>query len=178
MSRLLVPLTLAALSLTLLVAPLAQGAQEPARISVKVDRTQISTTLGGKFSFRTTITNRGSSEARGLIAHLNVLSLKDGVYVDPEDWSSNRTRYLPPIPAGGSVTTTWGMQAVNDGDFGIYVAVLPESGEARPPTTGPAIHLDVAERKTLNAGGIVPLALGIPALLGILTLGLRLYRRG
>jgi hypothetical protein len=55
--------------------------------------------------------------------------------------------------------------------------VLPESGAARAPTTGPAIHLAVAERKTLNAGGIVPLALGIPALLGLLTLGLRIYRR-
>jgi hypothetical protein len=70
------------------------------------------------------------------------------------------------------------MQAVNDGDFGIYVAVLPKSGEATPPTTGPTIHLDVAERKTLNAGGIVPLVLGIPAALGLLALGVRLRRRG
>jgi hypothetical protein len=70
------------------------------------------------------------------------------------------------------------MQAVNDGNFGIYVAVLPESGVARPPTTGPAIHLAVAARTTLNAGGIVPLVLGIPALLGLMTLGLRIYRRG
>ena len=175
MTRFLVRLA-AALALMLVAAPAALGADEPG-VSVKVDRTQISTRLGGKLSFRSTITNSGSTTASGLIAHLNVLSLKDGVYVDPEDWSSNRTRYLDPIPPGASVTTTWAMQAVNDGDFGIYVAVLPESGEARPPTTGPAIHLAVAERKTLNAGGIVPLALGIPALLGLLTLGLRLYRR-
>jgi hypothetical protein len=178
MSRVLVRLALAVLAVALLVAPTVHGAGEPVSVSVTIDRTQISTRLGGKFSFRSTITNRGSTNASGLIAHLNVLSLKDGVYVDPEDWSSNRTRYLDTIPPGGSVTTTWAMQAVNDGDFGIYVAVLPESGEARPPTTGPAIHLAVAERKTLNAGGIVPLALGIPVLLGLLTLGLRLHRRG
>jgi hypothetical protein len=172
-----VRLALAVLVLALLVVPAAYGAQEPSSVSVTVDREQISTQLGGKFTFRSTVTNRGSAVARGLVAHLNVLSLKEGPYVDPEDWSSNRTRYLAPIPPGGSVTTSWGMQAVNDGDFGVYVAVLPESGEARPPTTGPAIHLAVAERKTLNAGGIVPLALGIPALLGLLTLGLRFYRR-
>ena len=47
-----------------------------------------------------------------------------------------------------------------------------------PPVTGPTIHLDVAERKTLNAGGIVPLVLGIPAALGILALAVRLRRRG
>lgn len=171
------PLALVMMVVALLTASAAYGADGPAQVSVTVDRARISTKLGGKFAFRSTVTNRGSADASGLIAHLNVLSLKDGVYVDPEDWASNRTRYLDPIPPGGSVTTTWRMQAVNDGDFGIYVAVLPESGVARPPTTGPAIHLAVAERKTLNAGGIVPLALGIPVLLGLMTLGLRIYRR-
>jgi hypothetical protein len=163
---------------SLLLVPAAFGADGQANVAVTVDRSEISTRLGGKFTFRSTVTNRGSTEARGLVAHLNVLSLKEGPYVDPEDWSSNRTRYLDPIPPGASVSITWGMQAVNDGDFGVYVAVLPESGAARPPTTGPAIHLAVAERKTLNAGGIVPLALGIPAALGLLTIGLRFYRRG
>ena len=72
-----------------------------------------------------------------LIAHLNVLSLRSGVYIDPEDWSSNRTRYLPPIPAGGSLTLTWRLQAVNAGSIGVYVAVLPQSVAAKPPTTSP-----------------------------------------
>ena len=147
-------------------------------VAVSVTPERIATRLGGKFSFTSTITNDSTSSARGLIAHLNVLSLKDGTYVDPEDWSSNRTRYLDPIAAGESTTITWPMQAVNDGDFGIYVAVLPQDGAPVPPVTGPTVHLDVAERKTLNAGGIVPLVLGIPAALGILALGVRIRRRG
>ncbi len=147
-------------------------------VSVTVAPERIATTLGGKFSFTSTISNDGAAEARGLIAHLNVLSLQDGTYVDPEDWSANRTRYLQPIATGGSTTITWRMQAVNDGDFGIYVAVLPGDGSPVPPVTGPTIHLDVAERKTLNAGGIVPLVLGIPAGLGLLALAVRLRRRG
>ena len=151
---------------------------QPLSISVAVAPERIATTLGGKFSFTSTITNGGSTNAEGLIAHLNVLSLKDGTYVDPEDWSSNRTRYLEPIAAGESRTLTWGMQAVNDGDFGIYVAVLPEDGAPVMPVTGPTIRLDVAERKTLNAGGILPLVLGIPAAIGALALGVRLRRRG
>lgn len=137
----------------------------------------ISTELGHKFAFRPTVTNRSFAVASGLIAHLDVLSLHGGVYVDPEDWSSNRTRYLAPIPVGGSTTITWRMQAVNAGSFGVYVAVLPEQGAARPPTTGPTIHVLVAEQKTLNSGGILPLALGIPALLGLAWLGLRVRRR-
>lgn len=169
---------LVALVAALLLLAGTHAADAAASLSVTVDRARISTQLGHKFVLRSTITNRGSAAASGLIAHLNVLSLRDGVYVDPEDWSSHRTQYLGTIPAGGSSTTTWRMQAVSAGRFGVYVAVLPQSGVAHPPTTGPAIHVAVAGRKTLNSGGILPLALGIPALLGLLTLGLRLHRGG
>jgi hypothetical protein len=146
-------------------------------IAVTVDRTAIATSLGHKFSVRSRIANSGGSGASGLIAHLNVLSLRPDVYLDPEDWSSHRTRYLPAIPAGRSVTITWRMQAVNAGSIGVFIAVLPQSGEPRPPATGPTIHVSIARRKTLNSGGILPLALGIPALLAALSVGLRVRRR-
>lgn len=168
---------LIALVAVVVLAGSANAAEGADRVSVTVNQARISTKLGHKFEFRSTITNRGGATASGLIAHLNVLSLRDGTYVDPEDWSSNRTRYLPTIPAGGSHTITWKMQAVNAGTFGVYVAVLPESGEARPPATGPTIHLAVAQRRAINSGGILPLALGIPAFVGLLTLGIR-FRRG
>ena len=145
-------------------------------VAVAVDRTSISTKLGREFSFTSTISNSSQAAVSGLIAHLNVLSLRDGVYVDPEDWSSQRTRYLAPIPAGSATTLTWRMEAVNAGSFGVYVAVLPGNGAARPPTTGPAIHVAVAQRKTLNSGGILPLALGIPGLLGLVWAVVRVRR--
>jgi len=168
---------LLAVSAGVLLAPVATAAGTE-NVTVTVAPERIATELGGKFAFTSTISNTGPTKARGLIAHLNVLSLQDGTYVDPEDWSANRTRYLDPIALGESTTVTWRMQAVNDGDFGIYVAVLPESGEPVPPVTGPTIRLDVAERKTLNAGGIVPLVLGIPAALGLMALAIRIRRRG
>jgi hypothetical protein len=170
----LVVLTIALFLALELAGPAASGTNS---ISVTDDRTAISTSLGHKFFLRSTIANRGTSAASGLIAHLNVLSLRNGVYIDPEDWSSHRTRYLAPIPPGGSVTIDWKLQAVNAGSIGIYVAVLPQSGSPQPPVTGPTVHVSIAEHKTLNSGGILPLALGIPALLGALSLGLRFRRR-
>jgi hypothetical protein len=149
----------------------------PNRIAVTVDRTAVSTSLGHKFSVRSRITNNGGSAASGLVAHLNVLSLRPDVYLDPEDWSSHRTRYLLAIPAGGSVTITWKMQAVNAGSIAVFVAVLPQSGEPRPPATSPTVHVSIARRKTLNSGGILPLALGIPALLAALSVSLSVRRR-
>ena len=146
-------------------------------VSVAVDRTAISIALGHKFVLRSTIANHGPTAAENLIAHLNVLSLRRGVYIDPEDWSSNRTRYLPPIPAGGSLTLTWKLQAVNAGSIGVYLAVLPQSGAARPPTTGPTVRVSIAQRQSLNSGGILPLVLGIPVLLLVLTVAIRRTRR-
>ena len=145
-------------------------------LGVDVDQTRVATELGHKFTFRTTITNEGTDVARGYVAHLNVLSYDTGVYVDPEDWSGHRTSYLQAIPPSGSTTITWRMQAVNDGRFAVYVAVLPQTGGSRP-TTGPVITVTVAQRTTINSGGILPLALGVPALLGVAWLALGVRRR-
>jgi len=171
--------TTAVVAAVLAAAALASGvhaATPSAPISLSVDRTSVSTELGRTLTFDSTIRNAGSRPAAGLIGHLNVLSLRTGVYVDPEDWSSQRTRYLAPIPPAGSRTITWKVQAVNSGSFGVYIAVLPRSGAARPPVTGPTIHVLVKERKTLNSGGILPLALGVPAVLALLVVVVRLRR--
>jgi hypothetical protein len=158
--------------LLLVLAPAAH-----AGLSVSNDRTAIATKLGHKFVFHSTIRNNGAAPAGGLVAHLNVVDLSGHTYVDPEDWSSHRTRYLAPIPAGGSITASWPMNAVNSGTIGVYVAVLPRSGAPIPPTTGPTLRVRIQDRKTLNSGGILPLALGLPALLGLMALGVS-FRRG
>jgi hypothetical protein len=168
-----------ALSLVLaaaIAAPAAHAAALP-RTTVSVDRTTVATKLGHTFVVRTTIANHGTTTASGLVAHLNVLSLGPGLYVDPEDWSTHRTRYLAPIPARSSTTLSWKLTAVNAGDLGVYIAVLPRDGRAVDPTTGPLVHVSIADRRTLDAGGILPLALGIPAVLAFATAGLRIFRR-
>jgi hypothetical protein len=166
---------LAALAVAALALTWAGAAN--ASVSVTVDRIGVATGLGKRFAFRSTVVNTGPGEARGLVAHLNVASLRPGVYVDPEDWSTSRTRYLDPIPAGGTATVRWSLQAVNAGSFAVYVAVLPADAAGRPPTVGRAVRVTVAERRTLDAGGILPLALGVPAVLGLAAGGLALRRR-
>jgi hypothetical protein len=162
--------------LTAFVFASAAGAQSDP-VSVTVDRSQISTGLGDDFGFRTTIANPAATPTPALIAHLNILSLRGEVYVDPEDWSAQRTMYLGTIPAGESRTIEWNLKAVNGGSLAAYVAVLPQNNPAEAPTTSPTVEIEVAERRTLNAGGILPLALGIPAFVGLIAGGVRLARR-
>jgi hypothetical protein len=147
------------------------------QVSVIVKQSRITTQLGENVSFRATFANRGATDTGPLIAHLNVLSLREGVEVDPEDWSTHRTRYLGAISSGASRTLTWKVHAINTGRIALYVAVLPQAGVNRPPAIGRTVQLVVAGRDTLNSGGILPLALGIPLLLGLMTTGLQVARK-
>jgi hypothetical protein len=150
---------------------------ETVPVTVAAEPTQISTRLGDSFVFETTITNPSGSPSGPLIAHLNLLSLRGDVYVDPEDWSAQRTRYIGSVPAGESRTLTWKLKAVNGGRLAAYVAVLEEERPTLPPATSPTVRIDIATRDTLDAGGILPLALGIPAALALVAGGVRITRR-
>ena len=174
--RALATLGAVAVSTSLALAAPAQGADGHG-VSVQIDRTSIATDLGHTFSIRSRVTNRGPTPSPALIAHLNVLSYERSVYVDPEDWSSSRTRYLAPIPARGSTPIVWRLQAVNAGRFAVYVSFLPQRGAPGAPTTAPAVRVRVVGHRTLNASGVLPLALGLPALLAVAATGVRIRRR-
>lgn len=176
MRRPLIALSLAVVLLTVAGAP-AVHAAAPARVTVTIDRTKVTSALGRTFKFSAKVANPGGAATPRLVAQLDVLSLDPDTYVDPEDWSGARTRYLGSLPPGGSRTIEWTVKAVNSGSFGVFVGVLPQSGAPIQPVTGPTLRVDIAERRTLNSGGILPLALGIPALLAALALGLRHHRR-
>jgi hypothetical protein len=182
MSRSRLPLGLACLLAVGVVGPgPGAAASPPQAIEVTVSPTSHSMDLGDSFDFVTEITNTGSAPASGLVAHLNILSFTRGVYVDPEDWSSRRTEYLDPLAGGDSTEITWTVKAVNSGELGAYVTVLATpgpSGGAPPPSVSPTVHLQVAERRDLSPGGVLPLALGIPAVIAVAMAALRLRRRG
>jgi hypothetical protein len=158
----------------------ATAAPSSSSVSVSLSRTSTSVKIGNSFGFTSTIANRGTSTISGLVAHLNVLSFTHGVYVDPEDWSSNRTRYLEPLPPGQSTTVDWSVKAVNGGEFGIYVTALGTPAAATTPTeptVSPALVAHVAEQRNVNPQGVLPLALGVPAVLAAAMAALRLRMR-
>ena len=157
----------------LLLVALAAPAPAAASASVRLDRTSVSTRIGKKFHFTSTVRNLGPQPVPDVVAHLNIVSLDPSVYVDPEDWSSHRTRYLGTLGAGEVRRTEWVVQAVNSGHFVVYVAVVDRNGHGSVTASNP-LATTVAQKRRLNSSGVVPLALGIPALLA---LGLVLLRR-
>jgi hypothetical protein len=147
-------------------------ARADATLEVAQSPARVSTRLGDEFRFTTTVSNRGAAVLSGLVAHLNIASWDRDVYVDPEDWSSQRTRYLAPLAPGQSREIRWTVKAVNPGHFAIYAAVL----DHRRPAAGPELDVRVTERRTINSGGVLPLALAVPGLLGLAMVGVRLRR--
>jgi hypothetical protein len=155
----------------------AATAAPPPKVSIDIDRSTVSTTIGGRFSFASTVRNNSGDSMTGVIVHLNVLSVDPAVYVDPEDWSVQRTQYIDVLPAGSARRVTWEAQAVNVGRFVAYLGVTTREG-TDTVTASSALRVSVAEQRTLNPSGIVPLAAGMPmVVLVLLVLAVRRRRR-
>lgn len=136
------------------------------QVVVALDRDDVAATPGQKISFESTVRNTGDRPLHSYVAHLNILSTDKSVYVDPEDWSPKRTQFLDEIPPGGSTTLSWDVRAVTSGPILLFVSVTsPTAGTVS--SSGP-LNMTVGGRRVVNAGGVLPLVLWMPA--GVLAL--------
>ncbi|MCU1616214.1 MAG: hypothetical protein JWO98_3754 [Frankiales bacterium] len=149
------------------------GALQPVEISQ--DTTTTRADIGAQFTFTTTVRNAGDQPLSGLVAHLNIVSLHADVTVDPEDWSTHRTQYLAAVPPHASTRLSWSVHAVNDGRFVVYVAVTTAAADTL--TAGPALHAVVSPQRHLDAGGVLPVAVAVPAVVLVLLIAVRRRRR-
>lgn len=175
-------LVAAALVLFGLAVPPGPAAAAPNTVEITTDPAHFSVGLGDRFTITTTLTNTGAASTGNLLAHLNIANTDGTAYVDPEDWSADRSQELALGP-GETRTLSWSVQAVNRGRFVAYVVVLPRDGAPSGPDHGvvsPLARLEVAARSTLTAASALPVVLGMPLGLGLGALGLwlRSRRRG
>jgi hypothetical protein len=177
----------ALLVVALLLAASAIGVQHASaqeggagELTISVSESKVSTLTGDVFTFTSEITNEGSEKTPPLIANLDFVAIDGSTYVDPEDWSGERTLSVSPIAAGGSATQTWTVKTVLEGDVAAYVAVLPAPPELTPVSVlavSAAIQMHVEEDRKLNPGGVLPTVLAVPMLLAVAFAGLRVVRR-
>jgi hypothetical protein len=151
-------------------APTATAGAAVDQVSVATDRDQVDTPVGGRFTIRTQLVNHADRPTGPLIAHLNVASLTPDVYVDPEDWSTQRTQWIDPLAPGQNLQLTWQLQAVNVGTFDSYVVLLPinDPQPDTPLSVSRSVRLSVTSRQTITAGGVLPVVVAVPALLALL----------
>jgi hypothetical protein len=85
---------------------------------------------------------------------------------------SQRTQYIDTLDAGKSVTQDWIINTILEGDFMVYMVLIPEPESAEStshPVTSGGIHLTVDPFTRLNPGGVLPFAIGGPVLLLVIT---------
>jgi len=173
-------LALSLLASTHVSAQQAGAPSTASDISVTVDVSEVNSLTGQSFSFTSTVANAGTAATPPLIANLSFVSLDQGTYIDPEDWSSHRAVTIDPIPPGGAATQSWTVTPVLNGSIAAYVVVMPSVPSLAidaPVVASPAIHLLVGEHRQLNPGGVLPIVTLVPLLLAGAFGGIWIRRR-
>jgi hypothetical protein len=177
---------IAALLVILLVSAASAGAPAFGQdntvagdLTVSVSKSEVSVMTGDTFTVTSEVRNSSSKDSPPLIANLDFVALDQDTYIDPEDWSPQRTLVVDPIAAGSSATQSWTIKPVLAGNVAAYVVILPSSptlATAGPLVSSPAIYLHVEEHHALNPGGVLPVVLAVPAVLALAFVGLRVAR--
>lgn len=141
--------------------------QSPLKVTIDLDYKVVR--AGDPVEYHTVVTNSDTGESLPLVVAMNIINLNaEGDVVDPEDWSPQRTQYIESIPSGQSTTLSWRVNAILDGDYLVYMVVIPEpDGEqaTSQPIASSGIHLTVTPFSRLNPGGVLPIAIGGPVIL-------------
>lgn len=160
--------------------PVVQGlVSAPLQVSIDMDAAEVR--AGATVLYNTVVTNTGTEPSPALIVAMNIINLNaQGDVVDPEDWSPQRTQYTERLAPGQSVTLNWRINAILDGDFMVYMVVIPAPGGPKAtshPVASPGIHLTVTPFTKLNPGGVLPYAIGGPLVLGLVIFLVYRHRR-
>ena len=167
--------------ISLLLASPAYAVQADENLSITVDAQSKQLKTGDTIEFNTLVTNNGTEASPPLIVAMNVINLDaTGDVVDPEDWSPQRTQYIRVLAPGESVTQSWIINTILEGNYMVYMVLLPEPESAETtsqPVSSAGIHLTVDPFTRLNPGGVLPYVIGGPIVLLVITFLVQQRRR-
>jgi plastocyanin len=142
-------------------------------LAITMDLAYRTVNAGDEVEFTTVVTNNGGQDSPPLNVAMNIVKTGKGEPVDPEDWSPERTQQIDLLPAGENAEQTWTVEAILEGDYMVYMTVIPKPSGPKAtsvPVSSPGIHLTVKPFTKQNPGGVLPVAIGTPLLLGLLAL--------
>lgn len=132
--------------------------------------------MGDTLSFHTVIRNVGNAPVEGLIAWPSLVQVDQGAEqpVDLEDWSAHKAVTAATLDPGGAVETDWPMRLIQAGDYRIVVSAASRNGAEL--TASPFADFTVRRKPVVESQRVLPVALGIPLLLGAATIWRRRRR--
>lgn len=143
-------------------------------ISIRPDATTLQ--LGESVDAQVEVTNTTTQPTDSLVVHIDITDPAHTRSVDPEDWTSKLTQRVGVIDPGDTVTVTWTLQPIAEGQYVVYAVAL--APDATTLAASNVAHVDVTAQRSLNPGGILPVAIGAPTLVGgLLVFQIRRSRR-
>lgn len=149
---------------TMFAGGLNAAVAQDADVIIDVSPSVIDIDLGDRTDIELTITNTGNEPLSDAFAHIDVVDLDSEESADAEDWSSVLNRSIPTIAPGESATITWDIQPITPGTYTLYAVALSADSAAVAVTD--TVTINVADKRSLNPNGILPVAVGAPLLVG------------
>jgi uncharacterized membrane protein len=149
-------------------------------LQIAVDLGFKTVNVGDEIGFSTVVTNTGAEKSSPLNVAMNIVKTGKGDPVDPEDWSPQRTQGIETLAPGESVKQSWTVAAIMEGDYMVYLTVIPKPQGADATSqlvSSPGVHVTVNPFPDSNPGGILPVAIGIPLVLMAFSILLRRSKR-
>lgn len=168
---------LVAVGLTALFASAAPiDADQPVdALAVVIEPTSQAVVLGDGIGLTVSVTNTSDRPSADLVVHLDITDPSSSSSVDPEDWTSTLSRPLGVLEPGATGTVDWTIRPISPGTFSVYAVAI--SSDTTDLTASGILTVDVADQRSLNPGGILPVAIGMPVLVGALLIARMLAAR-
>ena len=146
-------------------------------LKIETAKNKISGTAGQYVKLPAKITNTSGKPVKEAVAYVSLVDVTKGQQapVDLEDWSAHRAVTIGFLGPGQSTDASWSLRLVKGGNYVVYANAI-DQGSARA-SVGQEVPLYVAAQQNLNPGGVLPVALGVPALAGAVLFGPVLVRR-
>jgi hypothetical protein len=129
--------------------------------------------MGDQLAFHSVIRNQGKPAVDGLIAWLSLVRIDQGNEqpVDLEDWSAHKAITAASLAPDATIATDWPMRLIQAGTYRVVVSVVSRDGSGL--TASPFVDFMVRQKPVVESARILPVALGLPLLIG----GALLWRR-
>lgn len=170
-----VAIKFAAILLAITVAfPAGSASAESLSVDLRASsRNPTSPQMGDNLSFHTVIRNDGSIPVDGLIGWISLVQIDKGKEqpVDLEDWSAHKAVTAASLAPGKTLETDWPMRLIQAGNYRVVVSAV--SRDSAGLVASPFADFTVRQKPVVESRRVLPVALGLPLLIG----GAMLWRR-
>lgn len=154
---------------------LGVGTSQAADLSVELAPDQsnpVTPTMGDAMHFHSRIRNASGHPIAGLVAWISLVDVTPGREqpMDLEDWSAHKAVAGATLTPGAVLNTDWPMRLIQSGDYRVVISATDRNEHS--VYTSPTLQFHVARKPVVESSRILPVAFGLPLLIG----GVMTYR--